>query len=546
LMPPFFKELMDKDTALAVLSLGSTGNLQKIKNSPMQSIGDVLLIIRVDRNKFPQIKNSIEKACIAKYNGKIISEDYHGVKISSFKAAGLKQTVSYIIISDTVVIGNSLEGIKKSIELFKNENTQNLAHDADFQNAAARIKKDSLLWGYSNHKNYYADYLKQIEKIEDPKTKAMMLQLKPLADLVEAVKDASFYVDYDKKSAAFIFKSYTMLDMAKDKSGFVNIIARDKAVSKEVFSLIPKDAIGYYACNQDALKCWEFLMNFISNPGLKQAKAASSSGAIIKLAESLLGVDLKNDLIALVGDDFGIVFVSLDEMEIPGKTPSPAPAASSQNIAPHILFPQLYIFCETKDKAKLEKVMGNIFQKIADNINMQAKNATKTGTETQTMKEEENLPVTLPVENYKDTAIHYLKLSTIPFPSVQPNYCIAGKYFIFSISGDLTKKIIETYKSNSGFFNPDIEFTSVKNNLPAEYSAISCFNFQGMIKNLTESTSFKKFHTRLATNSILGFSGTDLDSILAALGTLDKCILTSHKVAGKDVLESQAVLTIKE
>jgi hypothetical protein len=67
-----------------------------------------------------------------------------------------------------------------------------------------------------------------------------------------------------------------------------------------------------------------------------------------------------------------------------------------------------------------------------------------------------------------------------------------------------------------------------------------------MIKNVIQSSIFKKFHENLEARSILGFSSADLNSLMAALGTLDKCTITNYKVLGQNVLESQALLTIKE
>lgn len=557
---PLLKDLMDKDIAMAVLSLGKAKDFKNSKKYSLESMGDVLLLIRVDRKKFPQFRKSIGEAYIAKYKGEVFSKWYHGAKISSFKAANLEQAINYTILSDTVVISNSLEDLQKSIDLFKNKSMQSLANNIGFQKAIARVKKDSLLWGYKNSKNYYADYLRQLQETGDAKTKIIMLQMKPLMSLTEAFQDASFYLDYDKQAMAFVSNAYTMIDASKDDSGFISIIARDKAVNQKVFSLIPKDAIAYYACNQDILKCWNFWMKFFSslsntsnqqigsNSSSKRPRAVFSFEAIIKQAESFLGVDLKKDLIPLLGDDFGIVFASLNEVEVPVRMPPSVSVAPPENISQRILFPQLYLFCEVKDRAKLEKIMEGIFQRITDNINAKAKeqNTPKADAKMQIAKEEEKPPVTLSVENYKDVNIHYLELSSLPLPFVQPNYCIVDKYFVLSISRNLTKKIIEMYKSNSGSFNPDTEFTSIKNNIPAEYSAILFFDFRGVIKSVVQSSSFKKLHTSLAANPKPGSSSADLDSFLTALGTLNRFTSTIHKVPGEDVLESQALLTIEE
>jgi len=557
---PLLKNLMDKDAALAVLSLGNTVNGIK---PGLENTGDILLLIRIDRSQFPKIKRDIEAACIEVYKGTVVSEKYHGIKIFSFKAAGAKQGINYTLLSDTIAISNSLEGVRKSIALFKNENTQSLANNSDFKNAAARIKNDPLFWGYSNHKNYYADYAKRLEGTKDPKAKIMLSQLKPLTSLTDAVKGVSFYVDYDKAASAFIFKSYTLIDAAKDKSGFLTIIARDKAIDKKSLSLITEDAIGYYIYNQDALKCWDFLMKLASNPDTQQTGAIFSAGMIIKLAESFLGISLKDDLIPLLGDDFGIIFAGLKEAEMSGPMPLQTALTPAQNKGQHILFPQLYFFCGTKDKEKLEKTMTGIFQKIADNMNAQAKAALQlrkktpsaakaeqnqstaaTGTETPTTPEEEKPPVTLPVENYKGTPIRYLTVAGTPFPFVQPNYFIIDNYFVFSLSTELTKKVITTYKLNAGSFDLDIRSAAIKNQLPKDYSIISFFDFQRMLKSITQSDTFKKWHTSLAANPV--FSSADLDSILTALGTLDQCTFTNHKAATEPVLESQGVLTIKD
>ncbi|MFA5117024.1 MAG: DUF3352 domain-containing protein [Candidatus Omnitrophota bacterium] len=565
---PFLKDFTDKDISLAVLSLGKAPELKQGKKYDLESAGDILLLIRVDKNKLPQLKRTIAEAYIAKYKCGIVSSGYQGVRISSLKAASGEEAINYTILSDTVLISNSLEDIRKSIDLFKKKNAQSLANNPGFRQATARVKKDSLFWGYKNSKNYYAAYLRQVQETTDPLQKIIMSQMQPVIGLMAAFKDAAFYVDYDQEAAAFVSRSYTMFDASKDESGLIGIIARDKALDQKVFSLIPKDALGYYACNQDMLKCYDFGINFLSSifgavnlqasskAGLKGPSIALSPDTIIRQAEYYLGVDLRKDLIALMGDDFGLVFAGLGEVEVP----------QPQNINRRISFPQLYLFCGAKDGEKLGKTMEGIFQKIAADINTRAVQSRERYKKAKTpeagsseeegdpladedapaAQEEEKPLVVSSVENHNGVDIHYLEFANSSTPFVQPNYCIVDKYLVFSISRDLTRKVIQTYKSGSGSFDPDTDLAPVKDNLPPGYSAMFYLDFRSMVNNLAHSSSFKKFQPMLINNPKLGLSSGDLDLVIAALSTMRQFIATVHKIPGEDALESQGILTIEE
>lgn len=542
---PFLKDFMDKDIAIAVLSLGQAGNLQESKKFGADNIGSFLIFIRIDKNKFPQIKRSVAETFAPQYKGKTISSSYLGIKISSFQEAG-RVKIHYAILSDTVVISNNLQDMQKSIDLFKNKSTRAIAKNANFKQAIARIKKDSLLWGYKNSENYYADYFRQIQETTDAKAEPAILQMKTIMSFMEAFKDVSFYIDYDKQQKAFVAKNYTIIDPLKDDSGFLDIIARDQALNPKIFSLIPRDTIGYYAFNQDLVKFWDFWMNFFTsfsdnliqmNSNSGRPNAGFSPGAAIKSAESFLGINLKNDLIALLGDDFSMVLEGLDELEVPVSVPSFEPNMPPQQVSQRILFPKLYFFCGVKDNAKLDKVMEQMFQKIADNINTQAK-------ETQpAAKQNDKAMVTVSAEDYKDVTIRYFAFQGFP---VNPSYCILDKYLVFAISRDLAKQIIDTYKSEGGSFNDNAEFASIKESLPKEYSSISFLDFAGLMKSITRSAMFKNLHTSLEASPNPNFSSNDLDLILSALGSLKKFAVTIHKIPGEDILESQAVLTIDE
>ncbi|MDD4908216.1 MAG: hypothetical protein PHJ00_04055, partial [Candidatus Omnitrophica bacterium] len=121
---PFLKDFTDKDIALAVLSLGKAPDIKQGKKYDLESAGDILLLIRVDKNKLPQLKRTIAEAYIAKYKCGIVSSGYQGVRISSLKAASGEEAINYTILSDTVLVSNSLENIRKSIDLFKKKNAQ--------------------------------------------------------------------------------------------------------------------------------------------------------------------------------------------------------------------------------------------------------------------------------------------------------------------------------------------------------------------------------------------------------------------------------------
>lgn len=233
-----------------------------------------------------------------------------------------------------------------------------------------------------------------------------------------------------------------------------------------------------------------------------------------------------------------MVLEGLDELEVPVFVPSFEPNMPPQKMSQRILFPKLYFFCGVKDNAKLDKVMEQMFQKIADNINTQAQ-----GAQPQDAQQNAKAMVTVLAEDYKDVHIRYFEIQGFP---LNPGYCILDKYLVFAISRDLAKQIIDTYKSEGASFNDNAEFASIKENLSKEYSSISFLDFGGLIKGITRSVMFKNLHAGLEANPNPNFSSSDLDSILSALGSLKKFAVTIHKIPGEDVLESQAVLTINE
>jgi hypothetical protein len=547
---PFLKDFMDNDIALAVLSLGKPADITSAKKYDMESAGNILLLIRVDRNKMAQLKRKIGEAYAAQRRIGIVSKTYEGVQISTYKDASGKQALNYAIISDTILLSNSLADIQKSVSLFKNKSSQSLANNASFRKAVSRVKKDSLFWGYKSGKNYYAAFLAQLQEMTDPLQIMIMQQVKPLMSLMAALQDESFYVDYDKDEMAFVSKAYVMIDPSKDESGLIGLIARDKAIDQKAFSLIPRDAMAYYICNQDVLKCYDFGMSLLSkltsNLPVKGPGVSITPDAMVRRAEYYLGIDLRKDLIALLGDDCGIVFAGLDEVA--------APQSPNRSIS----LPQFYLFCGAKDTAKLGKVMEGVFRKTTENINKEAAQARERykkaqkpsgapdSPEAQAPQAEEKPVVSFAVENYADVDIYYLTFTDAPAPILEPNYCIVDKYLVFSLSRSLTKKTVQNYKTGSGSLVLNAQPAALKNDLQEGSSAVFFLDFQGMVNSLTRTSTFKKLRPTLVNNPKLGLSSADLDMLITALGTAHQFTVTVHKVPGEDVMESQSFLTIQE
>ena len=575
---PFLSNFLEKDIAFVIFSLGSIGT----SKSDIGNAGDFLALVRLDPKKSPKIKKYIADFYITFCaKDSVISTKYKGIKIIIYKLLKEKTEIAYAFLSDVIVVGNNVDIVKKSIDLFKRQNQNSLLNNKDFQQVTAKIKEDALFWGYGNSKNYYQEILRRYaysslksRDSRDARFAQSLFKMKSFINLMNILKGYAFYLDYDELKEGFVFRSYHTLDSSMDTEGLLDIIAYKKAVDKNTFSLIPKDTIVYYGGSQDLVKTWNFLRRFYgsfdeimraemkADPRYYQYKDKIDEMGFenaFKKFESFLGVNIEKDILAALGNNFGAAFVRLDDVDIPLTGPQATSGLPRQQSMP-ILFPQIYVFFELKDTVKIQKVMETVRQHFIDNVNQIIKERERKrqenlnlpgpqGNQNQDNKEqqpaaEEKKPLSLKIDSYKDVNIYRIELLDFPIALLNPNYCILDKYIIFSLSLPITEKIIDIYNTKRGTFSSNFDFESVQANLPSDYSNIMFFDFKNMIKNITRSRFFINLQPYLIKNPKKDFSKEDLDSVLNVLSNISNFTFI-NKLLDPDTIESSLYIKIK-
>lgn len=564
---PFLSDFIEKDVAFVIVSLGDA-----------EGMGDFLFMTRLDMKKYPQIKKQLAEFYLSKISKEDVSfKKYKGVKITTYNLPQKKMVINTSLLADVLLVSNNSDIIQKSIDLFKKHGHNSLLNNKNFQKTATRIKKDVILWGYQDYSNYFRQMMRQYISSESKRRRGIgstesLEKIKPFMNLMNIYKDNIFYLDYSGLKDGLVLKTYSTFDRTKDESGLLEIIAYNKPVDKATLDLIPKSIISYYGGNQKLLNCWNFLKKILSSvdEAIKAETGAERSPYrykdrteemgfedYLKELESFLGVNIEKDILSLLGDNFGAVFVNIDdaELKMPVARPLRSPdLAEKQSMT--IAFPQIYAFCELKDKAKMQDVMQRLTQNLADKISQKIKEGEqqrqrKTGfQESQESNEqvqvttEEKEPVTLQMDTYKDVDIYRLELLDFPVDLLKPNYCILDKYIIVSLSTRLTQKIIDVYKDKGDSLSSNLDFKFIQNEMPPDYSNIMFFDFERLINNIRTLKFFNMFIDNLTMNAPRGFSKKDLDSILNVLSNISSYSFT-NKMIDSDTMESSCYIKIK-
>ena len=558
---PILSELTEKDVALAIFSPGK-----------------FLFLVRVDPKKQVKIKKYIADFYLSLVTKDQVSyKGYKGIKITNYKLPQAKMTISYAFLSDIIVFGNSSDIIQKSVDLFRNQSHNSLLNNKDFQKVTAKIKKDPLLRIYKNNKRYYQDILQaytssslQYQKSKDSKSVESFMNIKPFINLMNILEGYASYLDYDELKTGFVFKAYQTFNRSLDQENMLNIIAYDKKVDKNTLGLIPRDIIAYYGGSQDLLNLWKFLKTFYSamhemmkteienEPRYRQYKNQIDSMGfddMLQRFESFLGVNIEKDILPLLGNNFGMVWVKVDDMDFPLGGLQMSSNVPGQESLP-IIFPQFYSFIELKDKSKMQEIMEKIVKRLVENINQiieeQKRNLQEKSSlqkqqdnkEQQQEIEEEKKFFQLSVDTYKDINISSMEMVDSPSDFLRPNYCILDKYIIFSLSPTLTKKVIDIYQTKYATLSSNLYFESAQNKISTDYSNIMFFDFKRMIDNIQATKFFNNLQANLSMNTQSKFSKEDADSILNILRNINTLTFT-NRMLDSDTMESSCYVKIQ-
>jgi len=571
---PSVSDFLKKDLAVATFSLGAL----KSAGAAGKDFGDFLILLRADSQKLPKLKKYMADFYLTKCaKGEVRSKIYKGIKIVSRNLTQEERQINFAFLSQVIVISNNIEIIQKSIDLYKNRSRDSLLNNKDFRQVTAKVRKEALLWGYQNNKNYYRETLRAISEgasgVDPVRSQAAegLVKSSFFSKLMTIFNASAFYLDYDVSKSGLVSKTYYTLNRTDDENDFSDIFTFNKPLDKNIYNLIPGNSIACYAINHDMLKTWKAARQILSSFGetmKTQAKASPRyrQGAAdqfsvenaLKTAEVFLGVNIENDIIALLGDNFGAAIVNIEDISIPLPAPPSVKGQAPQQQNYPFIFPRGFVFFELKDKAKMQETMKGVFQHIVDNVNKSIKEQEKRRKvlldsikkpkagqpkEEPLPVEPEKIPLTLATDNHNGVDICRIEISDFPISTLKPNYCIIDKYLVFSLSPQLSGDIIDIYQNKKGSFGAGYNFERIQDKLPGEYANIMFFDFRKLVDNIT-NTKFYELQTQgLAAGAQKDFSKEDLDSLIKVLKNISSLTAASNMV-DSDTLESASYIEI--
>lgn len=564
---PFVTDVIEKDTAFAVFSLGNARNLAS-KNA----FGNFLLLARVDVKKHARVKKAIvDFYLLLTAKDKSAYEKYKGVQITNYTLPSLEMTAHYALVSNVVVLSNDIGILRKCIDLAKSKASQgSLFANPDFQKVSAKAKKDALLWGYSNIKRYYQeivhDYTSNtLRSKEDKAIKSLesFANMKPMINLMNTLIGYSFYLDYDGLKSGLILKSYTFFNSVSGNSTLLSLLMQAKAIDEGVFKMVHRNSIAYYGVSQDIAKLWTFLKEFCvsqeemikaqmkSDPryyGRKEMIQSVSFEGALAMVESFLGVNIEKDIVSALGDNFGVAFAGFEDVLVRAQN---APLSGAQETS--FIFPQVYAFCELKDSLKMQNVMGKLTQSLVKNANqllgqMQnpqgQSNPQAKGLTGEAIVPEEKQYLRLREKEYNGVIIHSIDIADFPVDSLKLNYCVIDKYIVVTLSTPLTEKVIDVYSNKLGSFDSNYYFESAQGYLARGYSNVIFLDFKRMFDTLKATKSFGAFTDKLRHGSKGSFSGEDFDSLLSVLENV-KAFTATNRLLDSETIESSGYIEIE-
>ncbi|RJO64652.1 MAG: hypothetical protein C4540_03005 [Candidatus Omnitrophota bacterium] len=581
---PFLPDFFQKDTAFVMYSLGKAAGYTKPGEV---QLGDFLFLFRIDPNKQASIKKSVSDFYLSlAAKDQVSFEKHKGIRVTNYRLPKMNISVHYAVVSDVVMISNSIGLIQKSIDLAKNQAQASLSVNASFRKAKARIDKDALFWLYMSNRNYYKQVLpaymvgaSSSGKSPDSQSLVYFSKLKSIMDWVNILEDSVFYVQHDELKSGLFFKAYQVFNkpLSSDENAF-KFLYFNQAVDKDTFLLIPRNAIGYFGGTQDMVSLWKGFQKFygamdeIAEAGI-QAKGGflGSRGAMppVKISdlfqrlESALGVSIEKEVLPLAGNNLSVVLADIEEIEIP--IPAKPGKASAQTALPQaqgfpMMLPRFYFTLELKDSVKMRQVMDKIISHVTANINqsirqkemlMKAAQQVQQGAQdaegAQAQAQEAAVDyVITSTEAYSNTLITSVDIKDFPLVGLKFNYCIIGKYAVFSYSPALTKKVIDAYLKKGNSLMSNFEFESMQSRLPSSYSSIMFFDFKKLLDEVKETMLFRQLYLTLPekTKAKNSFSQETVDSMLNILGNIGVFVSTTRSIDDVTV-ETSGYIKIK-
>ncbi|MFH0791043.1 MAG: hypothetical protein V2A64_05365 [Candidatus Omnitrophota bacterium] len=583
---PALSDFLQQDAAIALYSLSK------------QPFGDILALTRIDSKKNIKLKKTLADYYLS-LGGKteVTHKNYRGIKISGYKLPEQNIVINCAFLSDVLLISNNDDIIKKSIDIYKDGNQKNLVNNKNFQKLAPKIKPDALFWIFADNQYYNQDVMRAYE-IDKPAD--VLLKMKPWTEMMNVFEGYVAYTDYDSSKSGLVTRIYQSFNKSASNQELLNVINYNRPIDKNTLGLTSENAIAYYGGSHNLVNVWKLIRKFaasideimkaqlLADPKYAQHKDqinAMGFDNVIIMAESFLGINIENDILSALDNNFGIIFTGLKDMDI--KVPAnpeeqiPEDTDGKQNIT--IMFPQIYGFVELKDSMRIQKTMEALSQRIVDNINKlipsQQSQSDKQpeGTlpqtaaaqpqETQNQPQDNSKPedapkpeeaqnkpepeailklLNLKTEDYNGITLRTIEISNPQASFLTPTYCVLDdKYLIFSLSQNMTKKVADIYINKTNSFNSNAGFTAVKDKMLTDYSNIIFFNLGGLIENIRSTKTFNEFELpNTLQNSQPKLSKENLNSFLDILSNITTFVLT-NKTTAPDTIETICYIKIK-
>lgn len=580
---PFLSDFLQQGAAVAIYSLTK------------QTVGDMLVLTRIDPKKNIKLKKALADYYLS-VGGKteVTHKNYRNIKISDYKLHGKNITISCAFMSDVAVVSNNKDILKKSIDIYKDKLQNNLVNTKNFQKLAAKIKKDALFWIFGDNQYYAQDILRTYEANQSTDG---LLKMKTWTEMMNVFEGYAAYIDYDTSKTGFVIKIYQNFNNSASNQDLLNVINHNMPIDKNTFTLGTENTVVYCGGNQNLVNTWKLIRKFaasidevmksqlLADPKYAQYKDqinAMGFDTVISKAESFLGIDIENDILSVLGNNFGIVFAGFKDLDIvvtANQQEQVSVDEGKQNVT--IMFPQIYGFVELRAGMQIEKTMEAVSQRLVDNINklvpplqsqpdkQQEDTSLQAAIQTQEIQnspqessQPENIPkpeetqnkpepqeppklLNIKTEDYNGITLRTIAISHPQASFLTPTYCILDKYLILSLSEDITKKIVDIYAAKTNSFSSNLEGTAVKDNILADYSNLLFFNLRGLIENIRSTKAFNNFELPAdLKNSQTRLSKEAINSFLDILSNIDTFIFT-NKVTEPGVIETDCYLKVK-
>jgi hypothetical protein len=571
---PFLSDFIRKDVAVAVFSLGNV-------NSPNQEVadfGDFFFLSRVDPKVLPAVRKSLADFYISLTQGnRKTHKIYNGVNITTYslKSSGLQ--VHCAILSDVVVVTNKTDLIHKSIDLYKGKSFDSLANSKLFRKLTARIQKNSLFWGFYNTKLYYQELLRSYAN-DSLKSKdangsssvASLMKIQSFVNVMNIMEGCVFYASYDDIKSGITLTAINTYNIEADKDNIIPIFASGRKIDAAVVNLVPADITAFCASNQDFPGLWSFAIRlFSSMEEMWIAKMKNDPRyarfndqvnnfrfeSIIAKAESYLGINLEKEVLPLLGNNFGIILVRLDDINISfPRAPKQGTIIPDQQRASFIL-PQVYCFLELKDaqgmKNQVGKAMNNFLEKTNNFFREQERKTIEAykqkGVELPEQINEATLDqkkyLDLKIQDYKGTDIYILEVLSFSLDMIKLNYAFLDKYIIISCSPALTKKVLDVYNNRQQGLNKEWIFEKAKSNMLPDYSTMMFFDTGKLIDNIRGSKTYQDYKPLAQESKNSNFTKENFDSVLSLLRNIE-AIVFSVKMLDPGTIESSYYIKV--